>query len=58
MASIDLYHSCFCVYILKMYIKAQKHVCFHVFSPFSAHLTDKGLLFVILAPGMIQNNNF
>ena len=28
----------FCAYSLKIYMKAQKHVCFHVFYPFRAHL--------------------
>ena len=28
----------FCAYSLKIYMKAQKHACFHVFSLFSAHL--------------------
>ena len=30
----------FCAYTLKIYMKAQKHACFHVFSPFRAHLYD------------------
>ena len=30
--------TCNCAYTLKIYMKAQKHACFHVFSPFSAHL--------------------
>ena len=30
--------ACFCVYVIKIYMKAQKHACFHIFSPFSAHL--------------------
>ena len=44
-------HACFCAYSLNIYMKAQKHECFRVFSPFSAHhypphynITDKGLL--------------
>ena len=30
--------ACFCAYSLEIYMKAQKHACFHVFSPFSVHL--------------------
>ena len=39
-----------CMFMCIFNIKAQKHACFHVFSPFSAHLyphyiiTVKGLL--------------
>ena len=29
---------CFCAYMLRIYMKSQKHAYFHVFSPFSAHL--------------------
>ena len=35
-----------CFHVVKIYMKAQKHACFHVVSPFSAHLyiiKDKGL---------------
>ena len=43
--------ACFCAYMLEIYIKAQKHACFHVYFPFSAHLYPpcivmvKGLLY-------------
>ena len=38
-------HACFCAVVLKFYMKAQKHACFHVFSSSNPlHHNDKGFI--------------
>ena len=36
-------HTCFCTYSLKIYMKAQKHACFHVFSNITNGCADVAL---------------
>ena len=42
----------FCAYMLKFYIKAQKHACFHVFFPSSAAQSSSTLSPALIACSM------